>query len=367
MLDCRRAARMGALASGWRVRNVVGEALANTTSALARSTLLTLAIVSMIGALFWAELMISRDVKAELRRFDAAGGRVAVVDGANGVDASACDQLRWRSGIVAAGGYRVAGQVVASTSPRVTFALWEVTGDVTRVWDPNRARSIGPGYLVGAAAARELGLRDGSLLQLHGQEPVPVGTVDPSPRNEAAARVVMSPAAPRGRVAQCWVEFEPGRYEAGLAWLAAYFAADDSEVRRAVDRGMFGVDPDVILNTRPQRWGWVPIGIVTGALITLAAIFRRPEAALYQAFGVTRTGVLVMHHVEATAIVGASLAIGTTWAAVAYSLASGVPDIDQLALASRSVLLAAALALVVGPVGATLAGRGAPADLLKER
>lgn len=358
---------MGALTPGWRLGAVVREAVANTVSSTARLTVLGLGLAGMMGALFWAELSFTRDVRQEIRRFDAAGARVAVVDGPNGIDAAACNRLRWSSHIVAAGGYRVAEQVESATSPRVAFAQWEIVAEVVRVWDEDAPLSPPSGYVVGIAAAREIGLTDGSLLQIADEEGIPVTVIDPGARNEAATRTIMSPVAPDGRLSQCWVEFEPGSYEAGLSWLSAYFAADEAEVRRAVTRGQFGLDPAVTLANRPQRWGWLPVGLAGAAVITLMAIFRRADTALYRAFGVRRIAVLVMHQSETWIVVLGSLVVGLLWALTAYSLASGIPSGDQILLASRTVFIAAAVVVLFGPLGAVIAGSGSPADLLKER
>lgn len=355
------------MSGGWRLAVVVGEALANVGAAGARSAVLVAGLSGLFGALVFAELAFSGDVKAEIERFDAAGGRVAVVAGPDGLDASRCEALRWNSNVVAAGGWRNAGQIQISTSPDVTFGRWEVTGDVTRVWDPGSTSSSGTGYVVGLAAARELGLRSGSWLAPIDDDGGRVAVIDPTARNEFAARAILVPSSSTGRVAQCWVEFRPGAFEAGLAWLPAHFAADEAEVRPNVSRGEFGVDPAAMLAGRPQRWAWVPVGIVGAAMIALMALFRRSETAVYRAFGLGRTGLLIMQQVESIVVVAVALVVGSLWAAALHALFAGLPGPDQLWLALRTAGSAAALTAMLGPLGATVAGIGSPASLLKER
>jgi hypothetical protein len=355
------------LSRGWRLAAVVREGLANFASSGARLVVLGLGIGGLLGALFWAELSFTGDVKEQARRFDAAGGRVVVVDAPNGLDAARCDELRWDPHVVAAGGFRNGGGVVTSNSPGTFFARFEVTGDISSVWDPGAAHQTGAGYLVGLAAARELGLADGSWLWLEDEGGAPVAILDPARRNEFASRAILDPVAPTGRLAQCWVEFLPQYYETGLLWLPAHFAADEAEARRAVSRGEFGVDPGDLLAGRPQRWGWLPAGIVGAALVTLMALFRRSEAAVYRAFGLPRSGLLIMHETETIVLVLGSLAIGALWATAVHSLTAGLPGADQLWLAFRTAGLAAAVVVILGPLGALVAGMGSPAALLKER
>jgi hypothetical protein len=321
----------------------------------------------MFGALAWAELAFSAAVKEQAHRFEAAGGTVAVIDGPDGLDAAACEEMRWDPRSVAAGGVRGAGQIGATSAPGTFFERWEVTGDAVTVWDPGFASPLRQGYVAGRAAAAELGLVDGGWLLVDAQESAPVAVADPAMRNRFAGRAILEPVAPSGRLSQCWMEFEPDYFEAGLRWLPAQFAPDQVQARRAVSRGEFGVDPAELLAGRPQRWAWLPIGVIGAAMFTLVAFFRRSETALYRAFGLPSRGLLIMHQLEAVIVVAAALLISFLWATVAHSLTDALPDPDQLALALRSTLLAGALVSVVGPLGARLAGTGSPATLLKER
>lgn len=355
------------MSDGWRLTTVFREALANLASSGISSALLGVALGGMFGALFWAELAFSSAVKAEVHRFQAAGGDVAVVDGPNGLDAARCERLRWDRYVVGAGGFRDSGQVTAATSPGVSFARWEVTGDIVRIWDRRSPPMASAGYFVGNAAAAELGLGTGAWLHLDDLPSGRVTVVEPAGRNEFAARAILEPQAPTGRLAQCWVEFSPGAMDAGVPWLAAHFAADEALVRRAVARGEFGIDPAAMIAQRPQRWGWLPVAILGTAVLTLVASFRRSDTAVYRAFGLRRLELLIMQQVETAVLVSAAVILGALWAAALHSIMAGLPGLDQVSLALRTTLTAAALTTIIGPVSATLAASGSPAALLKER
>lgn len=357
----------GDVKGGWRLAAVIGEALANYASSSARTLVLVVGVGGMLAALSWAELNYSAEVKDQARRFAAAGGYVAVAVGPAGLAASSCEQLRWDPRVVSAGGLRDGGQVTTSNAPGVAFQRYEVTGGTIAVWDPSAPATSRGGYRVGLAAAEELGLATGSWVSTDGGPTAPAVVIDPAARNPFAARAFMDLVPPMGRLDQCWVEFRPEFFEAGLVWLPAAFAPEEAEARRAVDRGEFSVDPVAVFAGRPQRWGWLPVGFVASAMIALMALFRRSESAVYRAFALSRLGLLIMQQVETGALVVVTFVLASVWAVVAYAVAAGVPDLDQVVVALRTSGKAGALILVIGPMAGALAAGGSPASLLKER
>ena len=74
-----------------------------------------------------------------------------------------------------------------------------------------------------------------------------------------------------------------------------------------------------------------------------------------------------MHQIEALVLVLGSLIISSAWAMAVHSVTTGLPDLDQVWLALRTAAMAAAVIVILGPLGALLAGTGSPATLLKER
>lgn len=357
----------GDVKSGWRLAAVIGEALANYASSRARTLVLLVGVGAMLAALSWAELNFSAEVKDQAQRFAAAGGYVAVVVGPAGLAASSCEQLRWDPRVVRAGGLRDGGQVTTSNAPGVPFQRYEVTGGMIEVLDPSAPATSRGGYRVGLAAAEELGLATGSWVSADGGPIAPAVVINPSARDPFAARAFIDLVPPMGQIDQCWVEFYPEFFEAGLVGLPAAFAPEEAEARRAVDRGEFSVDPAEVFAGRLDRWGWLPVGFVASAMIALMALFRRSESAVYRAFGLSRLGLLIMHQVETMALVAVALILASVWAGMAYAVAAGVPDLDQVVVALRTSGKAAALILIIGPMAGAWAAGGSPASLLKER
>lgn len=263
---------------------------------------------------------------------------------------------------------RGGGEIRAANAPGTRFTRFEVTLGLVPIWDPDTKQAPGAvGYLVGAAAAMELGLTTDSLVMTHDGELAAVTVIDPSLRNQFASRAFLDPIAPTGRLDQCWVEFRPQAFNAGSIWLPAVFAKDQVQVRRNVDRGQFATDPAELLASRPQRFGWIAVGAIATATMTLMALFRRSETAIYRAFGLPMKGVLIGAQVEVWLLVAGAYLTSILWIGVGFMLARGTPELDQIILALTTSAKAALATLVVAPVLVTVAGTGAPATLLKER
>lgn len=353
--------------SGWRLEAAIREGVANAHSSGWRTVALGLGIGVMLGALAWAELSFSSEVKDLAQRFGVAGGYVAIIEGPVDLDAGRCEELRWHQHVMAAGGWRNGGDVTAAHAPGTPFQRFEVTGGIVEVWNPNDTLNFEGGYLVGRAAATELGLRAGSWVSLDSSPATSVVVIDPALRNPFAARAFIDLVPASGRVEQCWVELSPEIFDAALIWLPAQFAQDEGKARRLIDRGQFAIDPVELFAGRPHRWGWVPVTGVGVAMIALMALFRRSDTAVYRAYGLSRTGLLVMQEVETSLVVGLSYVVAVAWAGLMYALIVGIPGADQILIALQTSATAALSIIALAPVAATLAASGAPAALLKER
>ena len=351
---------------GGQPARLVVEAAANLVSAPTRLLVLALAITGLAAAITWVELTTVGEAFAREAEFHAAGGYVAVVASERGLDAARCEQLASHPLVVASGGYRVADQVTAATAPRVTFQRLRSTSGLIDVWHPGRQAPHST-YLVGIAAAEELGLRDGSWLALEGVGPAPTAVFDPRLRNGFVARAIVDPIPPTGLVTECWVEFFPTAYDAGVGWLAAEFAGAEPAVRRAIERGEFAIDPISAVGTRITRLSWVPGALAATALLALVAWARRAEVAVYRAFDVPRVGVLVMMQVEVAILAVGGSVLGAAWATALYALSNGPPNPDLLLPALWTVATFACALTVCGPLAAVLSASGSPASLLKER
>lgn len=354
------------MSAGWRTGAIAREALANLASTRAQLTVLAAVIGGLAATVVWLELAAVGDAIALEQRFARAGGYVAVVASERGVDAAACDQLRRHPDVVASGGYRATDPVAPAMSPRVTFQRVEITAGLVELWDP-AGLVVSGSYLVGQAAADELGLVSGSWLELNGVGRATTAIVDPSARNPFVSRAIMDLVPPTGTVDECWIEFRPGAFEAGLAMLPAMFVADEPQLRRAVDRGEFAEDPDERIASRITRFGWASATVVAAAVMALLSIVRRPETAVYRAFDMSRSGVVLMLQLETAVLALACGALGACWALAGYSVLVDVPTVGQAALALRGSLLFMLALVACGPLVAAIAASGTPASLLKER
>lgn len=321
-----------------------------------------------LSALMWSELSFTADVKALEADFRAAGGYVAVVEGETGVGAGVCESLSAHPQVISAGGMRGGGEIRAASAPGTRFTRFEVTPGLVPIWDPDvKEISSGPRYLVGEAAASELGLTSDGFVSTNEGQVVAVTVIDPSQRNQFASRAFLDLTVPTGRLDQCWVEFRPRVFEGGLAWLPAVFAEHQGQARRNVDRGQFATDPAQLLFNRPQRLGWMAIGAIATAVITLMALFRRSETAIYRAFGLPISGVMLASQVEVLILVAGAYLAAALWTGAVFVFAIDAPESDQIVLALRTSAKATLATLFLAPLLVTLAGTGAPASLLKER
>ena len=127
-----------------------------------------------------------------------------------------------------------------------------------------------------------------------------VTTVDPERRHPQVARWALEVVAPAGAMEQCWVEFTPGAYDAGLASAGAVFAtrADPPAARPYRGEDEFRRDAGADFRERPQGTGWVLGALLIGAVGWLMTWFRRPEIGLYLALGTRRMSLLFLSAVE---------------------------------------------------------------------
>ena len=212
----------------WRLSALIEEGIANLGASAFRSALLLVVSAAAFGGLAYLELRQGMELTVFARDFREGGAYVAIASVPGGsVSGTRCESLNGTPGVVAAGAWRSTGQATFRTAPGVLFQAADVTPGILRVWDPGQPLGTGPGLVVGPAMAGELGLRTGLIAGFEGDEPVVVsGVGDFSKRNPQAARWALSPVSPAGSFQECWVEFEPGAFEAGREALAARFAAD---------------------------------------------------------------------------------------------------------------------------------------------
>jgi hypothetical protein len=356
----------------WRPAALVREAALNLRASATRTAFLFAAIAVVCGSLALLELRQASDLLEFQAGLVRAGGYVAVVSGQTGAPAAKCASLEGTPGVVAAGGVRGHGQATFASAPGVLFQSASVTSGMLRTWDPSWVEApppAGSSLIAGAAAAGELGVRTGLTLILQGESPATVRVIDPTARNPQANRWVLDVVPAAGAVDECWVEFTPSAYEAGLALLPARFTEGSTEaiVRPYLRQGDFARNPGDELGTRPQRYGWTIAAALLVGVAVLGAWFRRTELGLYIALGTSRGAVALMFATEVWLLALAAWAVSLLWAwAIAVALGYRVTG-GGLGLAVVTSGSCALAVMAVAPLLCSLVARGSIAALPKDR
>lgn len=359
----------------WQPRALAREAVRNVASSAWRTAALVGGIGLLLGALAALDLRDADDLRSFQSDFASSGGYVALgipAAGSGPGTAALCDALGRAQGVVAAGAVYPGSLVSFASAPGVLFQSVPVTPGILDVWDPGGQITAieGRQLLVGEALAEELGLRRGSYAVPRGQDPAQVGgIVDAANRNPQVSRWAFELTPPEGRAEQCWVEFEPETYDAGLAALPALLTTGDEP---AAARPYFRTDeftrnPVAEFAARPQRDGWPLASALVAGMFALTAWFRRSELGLYLAVGTSRTALAFMLAVEAAILVLAGLALGLAYAFAIDGALRHSPGWSEALLVLRSAGSAAVLGLVLAPLLALAVVRGSIADLLKDR
>ncbi len=355
----------------WRLGVLLREGLENVAANPIRAAILFIAAAGLIGSVAYIELADVHDLKDYARNYEAAGGYVVVVHGEAPFPASVCAGLAHHPEVRASGAVLgTGGQASFGSAPGSLFRRITVTEGILAVWSGSRA-AFPPtegSFVVGTAAASELGLRPGLFLVTE-DGPVPIAAVlDTDRRYPEGVRSVIDVAAPSGGTQQCWVEFTPGAYEGGLNAVAAALATsgEPPTVRRYLRAGEFALDPVAELDSRIQARGWAVVALLIAALFWLDAWFRRAEIGLYLALSGSRSVVFVLGAVEAWFVIAAGFLAGLLWAVVGQGVASDL-SWDAFRIAAQTATQIALLAGLLAPIGGLIVARADIASLLKDR
>ncbi|MGE0598905.1 MAG: hypothetical protein AB7J35_03655 [Dehalococcoidia bacterium] len=355
----------------WRIASLLHEGLANLEANLFRSLAMLGLCAASFGGLAFLELRQGMELTQFVRDYREGGAYVAIASvPGGGVSGSRCESLNNTAGVVAAGAWRGTGQDTFPMAPGVLFQAADVTGGLLRVWDTRHLLGTGVGLVVGPAMASELGLRAGLIATFDDGEPVRVSAVgDFARRNPQAARWALSPVSPAGTFDECWVEFEPGAYEAGRDSLAARFAegSADPAVRPYRRSDEFTRDPAAEWDSRPQKRGWIAAPLALFGLALVAGWFRRAEAGLYLSMGTRRAQLAMMAAAEYWPLVLAGWSLGFSYAVAIQTWRDTDPTGDVLWHAALTSGSAALVTLALLPWSAAIVARGSIASLLKDR
>lgn len=356
----------------WRVFDLVAEAWRNLRAAPGRTFLLVGVTAVLMGGLAFVETSMTSELIEFNDRYVAAGSNAVVVYSDTGLPASTCSTTRSLSGVLAGGAVSSTMSVETDMAPGTLFntaagttGLWDViaTSQVTRTG------ADGSGWIIGEAAADELGLSPGMMLGIDGHLQDVDSVVDTELRDPQASRWIMTTMAPTGLAAQCWIEYEPGITTGRIESASAIFAGVDDAIAVPLIRlDEFSRDPVAELANRPARYGWVVAGSVIALTVWVMAWFRRADIGLYRALGTRSSGLTIIGSIEAAVPLTIGATLGTLWGvAVAVAVSRSSIGADQWSIVLRSVGSGVLLALIAAPLPWTLGAREPIADQLKDR
>lgn len=367
----------------WRFKDIVVDAVRNVAGTPTRTVLLGVVSAGVVGALAFTELAFTQNLLDFRTQFEESGGYVVVATKATdgnvaitadkGLSAERCAALSDIHGITAAAAVQVGPLKGVNTAPGTLFRTGTLTADGLDLFTsgtPPTVANVADRWILGVAAADELGVRSGMWLVV-GEDARQVGAViDTDERYPQIARWIMTIAAPFGMADECWVEYDSGVTTGRTELVDTVLATTAGQLvaRPLIRLDRFARNPVSELAVRPQAQAWFAAGLVLAAIAWLATWFRRAHIGLYRALGTTPSGLFTLGAVEyalPTVIGGAA---GALWAIATWVARTGaVPSIDQILVVARTAASTLLFAVILAPILWPLAGRGSIAQQLKDR
>ncbi|MFQ5523433.1 MAG: hypothetical protein ACE5F5_07630 [Acidimicrobiia bacterium] len=346
---------------------LIREAIRNIAATKARSVMLAGVLALAVGFPVWLDLVETTralTVEAELA---AAGRYIAIAGAESGVSRADCYALRNNPGVVGTASVRLVGPTEIATRPGDRYQMATAIPGSERVWGVSIRRGEGSLWL-GEAVVEDLGGVPPELLAIGNPPTVyTVAGVLEARRNQVVERWLTVVVPPTGEANECWVEWRPEVYEAGLGAMPTLLGRDDLVARERLRRDEFRVDPVRLLEERTAPTVWQVVATLAVFVGWIVHRARRSEYALYRAVGFSLADLYFMSQTEVMALL---VLIGPWSAALAVSLhtlAAGLPTADQISLALQAGGLSAAAVILSIPLGLLAMGRGGIADALKER
>jgi hypothetical protein len=357
----------------WRLRDLVIDAVRNLTGSPVRSILLSVVAGGLVGGLVFTELASTQDLRDFQAFFDASGGHVVVASNDDGLPAARCAALSDVEGVVATAGLQSGTPVVTNVAPGTLYQTGVITSGGLDLFTNGPSPAVGDvadRWIVGQAAAEELGVEPGMWLGVDGRIRRVGAVVDTEARNPQIARWILTVAPPAADVTECWIEYAPGVRTGRIEVVESLFAdtGDGLVVRPWISLDEFARDPIQELADRPQRNAWLFAGLLLAALFWLATWFRRAHIGLYRAVGTGPAALFILGAVESILPYTIGAAAGSLWAGAAWAATTGnFPTGDQTLVALRTALSILLVAAVTAPLLWPLVARQSIAQQLKER
>ena len=329
------------------------------------------ASIVALSAFFGVALpgILETDSYARLSRTWASdmelGSNIYVLSASSGISSSECERLETWTGVLNVGALASGPVATFSQSPRNPFQTAVVSPGYMAVISDRGTTSAG--YSVGAAAAKELGVREGSFLsspELGGA--IVARIVDSEDRAGDQVRWVYDVSAEDFASDQCWVKADPLASNAVLSSLRAGFSNGANMEVQSVYKGDFPRAKDEWLQ-RPTQQAWLVIGLAAFSTAALYSRVRRSELALYQILGFEKVHVAIVAILQVWVLVsvGSSAAIALLFYHVS-TLTSPWPG-SLLALGLQGSVASAALQLAAGSLCAMGMLAGGVATALRDR
>lgn len=357
----------------WRLRDLVIEAARNVSGTPVRSILLGVVAAGVVAGLVFIELAFTQGLLDFQAGFEASGGHVVVASNDDGLPVGRCAALAGLDGIAAAAALDPGSPAETNVAPGTLFQTGRFTSGGLRVFTTGfapQAAEVADRWILGEAAADELGVEPGMWLAVDGESRQVGAVVDTEQRNPQIARWILTVAPPVGQAAQCWVEYAPGAATGRIELVDTVFAdtGDGLVVRPWIRLDEFSRDPIAELAARPQRTAWVAAGLLLAALVWLATWFRRADIGLYRAVGTGPAALLILGAVEAALPLTVGGLAGALWATATWAAVIGhMPNPDQVLVAVRAAASTLLVALTVAPLLGLLLARQSIAQQLKDR
>lgn len=357
--------------STWRVWDLLVDAVRNVAAGRVRSVLLAGVTAGVIGALVFIELSTTDELLTFQDGFIDSGGNMFIAASEEGLASERCAALLSMEGVIGSASVEAGPPVETAIAPGTLFGTGRVTIGALELFSSGPSASaadLANGWIIGEAAASELGVSQRMWLGVGGSTPRQVGAVvNTEARNPRIDRWLLAVQPPAGTVSECWVEFAPGVMTGRQETVSAVFSdSADVIVVPWIRLDEFSRDPVAELVGRPQASAWIIAGLLIGAMAWLVTWFRRSQIGLYRAVGTGPSALLILGAVELGIPILSGALIGSLWAAAIWSAnTAGYPDADQLAIGIRTVTSTALLALAIGPLFWPVTAQGSIAEQLK--
>lgn len=358
----------------------LGEALRNWRTGGSRTIGMVALIATLLTLASTLELSTTDRIVDQATELQQAGRyvvRVGLVDSEGAmqpISAAECQDLAgaWKK---ASGVALRQGQAHLAASPGFAFAAVAVDSGALTVIAPSGVFPFGsptPGNFEGMALAgsqltRELALGMATLADIEGSGTtllVPSFSIRSTPFD----RSLLVPRNDLATGDECWIEFEPAMFDAGMTAVGASFKTTDANVLTTSLRisDEFSFDPVSEYQERPTRYLYAGVVVVLLLATGLQLRSRRSDIGLYTTLFPSRAVVALVFWGEQAisgVLGGASAAIVVAW----YGVHGLDASAQTLAVAIRSLCLALLL-FIAAALAQTLFRRHEPAiDLLKDR